>query len=75
MNDDAMAIAYFWEPITVVAFLLIALGCLALVTWIIHEIKIAPFLDDNGNPITYPEPRPDPESPDRRAKSPDSGSH
>ncbi|MPR36953.1 hypothetical protein [Salmonirosea aquatica] len=70
MKDDALAIAYFWEPVTLVTGLAFALLCLAVAGWLIYELKTAPKFDEKGNPIT-PQPRPDPKSPDRRTKGND----
>lgn len=68
MNDARMEIAYFWEPITAVASLLLSLFFLGMAIWLIYELKKPLHVDEYEGPITPAKPSPDPESQDSPAE-------
>jgi hypothetical protein len=65
MDDNAQAVVRFWGPLATYGSLALALICLAVASWLIYELRNPMYVDRNENPI----PRPDPKSPDRKAKS------
>ncbi|GHB63914.1 hypothetical protein GCM10007390_17200 [Persicitalea jodogahamensis] len=64
MTDSIEDLTRIKEATAVLGSLVLWIILLAVIGWSIYEIRNAIPIDEHENPI----PRPDPESPDRRAK-------